>query len=170
MIPTAVRSAADRVPGVPLYWSRITGPIRLPDEAPVRVVHLRDASLGPNATASATQLVLARRELRADINLTPKNPRPGDTIEARVMVWDPSGRVDPTAERITLEAMLDLDPVAVAWQRAGGGGGGRATGGNGWTARIQTRRTDRPSVVRVVARDSAGAEIGRGFLEVAGGH
>ncbi len=149
-----VRSLASRVPGVPLYWMRVTGPLRLPDETPSRVVHLRDPASG-----AETQLVLARRELRADVDLSPRTPRPGDAIEARVVVWDPSGRIDPMSENLTLETLFDLEPVPVLWQRSG----------NVWRARISPRRTTTPWVLRVVVKDSLGLEVGRGFLEIAGG-
>jgi hypothetical protein len=149
-----VRSLDSRIPGIPLYWSKLTGPLRLHDEAPLRIVHLRDASIGLDAEV---QLVLARRELRASVDLTPKEARSGDPIDARVMVWDPSGRVDPMGEKVSLEAMYDLDPLPVSWRRTG----------NVWTARVSTRWSPRPSVVRVVVKDGLGGEIGRGFVEIA---
>jgi hypothetical protein len=150
-----VRSMASRVAGVPLYWARLSGPLRIPDETPMRIVHLRDASLGREAE---TQLVLARRQLRADVDLRPKDARSGDPVDARVLVWDPSGRIDPMGEPVALEAMLDLDPLPVAWQRTG----------NIWMAHLRAKRTAYPSVIRVVVKDGLGTEIGRGFVEVAG--
>jgi hypothetical protein len=150
-----VASVAGRMRGVPLYWAKPGGTLTLhaPSETPMRIVHVRDAASGDE-----TQLVLARRELRANVDISPKNARPGDPVDARVVVWDPSGRIDPAAENITVEALFDLDPLAVKWQRSG----------NHWTARFGTRTTDVPSVVRVVVRDSLGVEIGRGVLELAG--
>jgi hypothetical protein len=150
-----VVSFAGRVRGVPLYWAKPGGTLTLhaPSETPMRIVHVRDTASGDE-----TQLVLARRELRANIDISPRNARPGDPVNARVVVWDPSGRIDPAVENLTVEALFDLDPLAVNWQRSG----------NLWTARFGTRRTDVPSVVRVVVRDSLGIEIGRGFLELAG--
>ena len=74
-------------------------------------------------------------------------------------MWDPSNRIDVASEAVTLEAMADLDPVPVAWQRMG----------NVWTGRIGPRRdTGRPSVVRVVVKDGLANEIGRGFVEIGG--
>jgi hypothetical protein len=150
-----VASFAGRVRGVPLYWAKPTSALMLhaSDETPMRIVHLRDAASGDE-----TQLVLARRELRANVDLSPKSARPGDPLDARVVVWDPSGRVDLAVEHLTVEALFDLDPVAVPWQRSG----------NVWTARFGTRHTAVPTVVRVVVRDSLGIEIGRGVLELAG--
>jgi hypothetical protein len=150
-----VASFASRVRGVPLYWAKPAAALMLhvPDEAAMRIVHLRDSTSGDE-----TQLVLARRELRASVDLSPRSARPGDPLDARVFVWDPSGRIDPAVENLTVEALFDLDRVAVPWQRSG----------NVWTARFGTRHTDAPSVVRVVVRDGLGIEIGRGFLELAG--
>jgi hypothetical protein len=138
-------------PWVPLYWSRATSTLRLGD-SPIRVIHLRDASLG-----GETQIVLARRTLRADIDLTPKRARwPQDAIDVRVVVGDPSGRIDPSSETIKLEATLNIDALPVNWQR----------NGNTWTTHIPARSPRGPSVVRVVARDGGSREIGRGFLEI----
>jgi hypothetical protein len=150
-----VASFAGRVRGVPLYWAKAGVPLtlHLPSETPMRIVHVREAASGDE-----TQLVLARRELRASVDISPKSARPGDPVDVRVLVWDPSGRIDPANENPAVEALFDLDPVAVEWRRSG----------NLWTARFRTRRTDVPTVVRVVVRDSLGAEIGRGFLELAG--
>jgi hypothetical protein len=153
----SVTSLAHR-PGVPLYWAKPTGPLRRPDETPMRVVHLREAALGVE-----TQMVLARRQLRADVDLQPRRLRWPDTpIDARVVAWDPSGRIDPAKEQLTVQAMLDLAPLPVAWQRTASPE--RAI----WTARIPPRPVRGPSVVRVVVTDSLGVEVGRGFLEIEG--
>jgi hypothetical protein len=151
-----VRSLSSRIRGVPLYWSRLTGPLRPSEDAPIRIVHLREGSLEGEA-----QLALARRELRADIDLSPKNARPGEPIDVKVTISDPSGRIDAAGEPVTLEALFDLEPLRVAWQRPAGAGGP-------WTAQIRTLPVTRPSVIRVVAKDGTGGEIGRGFLEIAG--
>ena len=126
--------------------------LHAPDETSMRVVHLRDSASGDES-----QLVLARREIRASVELSPRSARPGDPVNARVLVWDPTGRIDPAVENLTVEALFDLDRVAVPWQRSG----------NVWTARFGTRHTAVPTVVRVVVRDSLGIEIGRGVLELA---
>lgn len=138
---------------VPLYWSKLTGALRIADDAAVRIVHLRDSTAG-----TETRLVLARRQLRADVDLEPKNAQwPLNPIDARIVVRDPSGRIDGAAERITVETMLDLAPIPVAWQERG------AT----WSARIPPQPIAGPSVVRVVVKDARGSEIGRGFMEIA---
>jgi hypothetical protein len=136
---------------VPLFWSPLSGPLRLPRDSDVRAMHVRDPALGQEAA-----LVLARRALRVDVEMTPHNPNPGDVIDVRAVAWDPTGRLDPLHERVTLDAMLDLDPLPVAWRQAG----------SIWTARLQAPRTFKPTVIRVVARDVFGTEIGRGFVEL----
>jgi hypothetical protein len=141
-----------------LYWAKLTGPLRLTDDAPLRIAHLRDAALG-----AETRVALAHRQLRADVDLQPRQARPRDPIDVRAVVWDPSGRVDLSNENITLEALADLDPVAVAWQHT------TVDGRGVWTGRISPRPDKgRPSVVRVVVKDGLAQEIGRGFIEMAG--
>lgn len=137
---------------VPLFWSPLSGPLRLPRDSDVRVMHVRDPALGQEAA-----LVLARRGLRVDVDMSPRNPHPGDPVDVRAVAWDPTGRLDPAREQVTLEAKLDLDPLPVTWRQTG----------SSWTARLQTPRTFRPTVIRIVARDAFGAEIGRGFVEIA---
>jgi len=139
-----------------LYWSKLGGPLRLTDDAPMRVAHLRDPGLGVE-----TRVVLARRQLRAEVTLQPTQAQASDPLDVRAVVFDPTGRVDLASESITLEAMVDLDPVAVAWQHAN-----EATR-SVWTGRIGPRRFHGPSVVRVVVKDGLGQEIGRGFVEIA---
>ncbi len=137
---------------VPLYWSPVTSSLRLPDDGDARIVHLRDPALGQEAT-----LTIARRALRVDIDMTPRNPQPTSPIDVRAVAWDPTRRLDPTQEAITLEVTRDLTPVPVGWRQTG----------STWTARIPPRPTAGPTVIRVVARDAFGAEIGRGFVEIA---
>ena len=72
------------------------------------------------------------------------------------MAFDPSRRLDPSQEKITLETTLDIAPLPVAWTQTG----------TTWTARVRLPPTGSPTVVRVVAKDASGAEIGRGFVEI----
>jgi hypothetical protein len=137
---------------IPLYWSHLSGAVRLPDDAPMRIVHFRDPVLGGEA-----RLVLARRQLRANVDLLPHNARwPADPIDARVVVFDPSGRIDGAGEPVSVETTVGLTPVQVGWTHSGGS----------WSARIPPQPTYGPSVLRVVVRDGHGSEIGRGFLEI----
>jgi hypothetical protein len=137
---------------VPLYWSPVSSALRLPDDANMRVIHLRDPALGQE-----TSLVLCKRALRVDVEIQPRDPKPGVPLDVRAVAWDPTKRLDPTQEKVTLEATVDLDPLPVAWQQAG----------NTWTGRIVRPPSFHPTVIRVVARDSFGSEIGRGFVEIA---
>jgi hypothetical protein len=146
-----VSSLAHRV-DVPLYWSHLSGAIRLPDDAPMRIVHFRDPVLGGEA-----RLVLARRQLRAGVDMSPHNARwPTDPIDAHVVVYDPSGRVDGAGESVTLETTVGLTPIQVPWAHTG----------SAWTAHIPPQPTLGPSVLRIVVRDGHGSEIGSGFLEI----
>jgi hypothetical protein len=167
----AVSSAPRSVPA-PLYWYGLSGPLRLPEDVPARIVHVRDPSFGrvdsgqgaadagagaSESGAAEARLLLARRELRADVELAPKTARwPGDPIDARVVVRDPSGRISGATAPVTLEALLDLTPLPVDWQHRG----------DTWTGRIAPRALIAPSVVRVRVLDEKGSEIGRGFVEI----
>jgi len=122
-----------------LYWAKLGGPLRLADDAPLRIAHLRDAALGVE-----TRVALAHRQLHADVDLQPRQARARDPIDVRAIVSDPTGRVDLSTENVTLEALADLDPVAVAWQHT------TADGRSIWTGRIAPRRDKGPSVVRVI--------------------
>jgi hypothetical protein len=147
-------TSLDHPVDVPLYWTHLSGAIRLPDDAPMRIVHFRDPLLGGEG-----RLVVARRQLRANVDLLPHNARwPADTIDAHVVVFDPSGRIDGAGEAITVEAMVGLTPIQVPWTHSG----------SKWFARIPPQPTFGPSVLRVVVRDGHGSEIGRGFLEIDG--
>ncbi len=146
-----VRGFAASTP-IPLYWMAVTGPLRLRDDAMIRIAHLRD-----NALNAETQLVLARRQLKADVNLEPKNARwPPDPIGVSIVLRDPSGRIDTAHTPVTLEAMLNLTPLPVDWQRRG----------DTWTGRIAPHAIGGPSVIRVRVVDDRGTEIGGGFVEV----
>ncbi|HEY8042098.1 MAG TPA: hypothetical protein VIF15_19980 [Polyangiaceae bacterium] len=150
----SVRPGFVPLPASALYWARLTGPLRLADDAPLRIAHLRDPGLGGGA--AETRVLLARRQLRADVQLRPLQARARDPIDVRASAWDPSGRIDVASEKITVAAMADIDPIAVPWQR----------NGNVWTGRIGPRREAGPTVVRVIVSDSLGEEIGRGFVEI----
>jgi hypothetical protein len=135
-----------------LYWSGLGTSVRLSESAPMRVVHLRD----PISHAEA-RLVLVRRQLRADVELSPVRARwPDDPITVRIRVSDPSGRIDASTEPVFVEATLGLDPIVVQWGHQGAI----------WTGHIVPRAIPTPSVVRVVVKDSRSEEIGRAFVEL----
>jgi hypothetical protein len=148
-----VKTMAARIPNVPLYWSKLTGPLRLPADTPLRICHLRDATLG-----SQTELVLAHRELKAQIDIQPRKPAPGSTVDVRIVVFDPSGRIDPSGEAVTITAQRNSDPINVQWTQTGSTWSGKVPVGAAGSA-----------VLRIVAKDSSGVELGSGFLELGSG-
>lgn len=118
----------------------------------MRIVHFRDPVLG-----GESRLVIAKRELRASVDLLPHNAHwPSNPIDAHIVVFDPSGRIDSAGEPVTVETMVGLTPIQVPWMHRGAS----------WSARIPPQPTLGPSVVRVVVKDRHGTEIGRGFLEI----
>jgi hypothetical protein len=137
----------------PLYWTRLSNPLRIWGDTSGIVAHLRDPASGYE-----TRLVLLRRQLRAKVDLTPKRITPGQPMDAQVTVYDPSGRIDVTREAVSLETTMGIVPMRVFWQRTG----------NTWSARIPPRWSGAPSVIRVAVKDARGSEIGRGFLELGG--
>jgi hypothetical protein len=159
--PTGLQMASETagdvapIPGpTTLYWTEATAAVEPAHDASIRVVHLRDVDSGLE-----TRLALVRRTLRADIALTPPRAHAGDPIDVRAVVWDPSGRVDPSGMPVRLVATLGLEPIPANWKRSG----------TTFTSRIFSVSSNEPSVVRIVATDSQGTEIGRGMLELAAG-
>lgn len=73
-------------------------------------------------------------------------------------LWDPSGRLDPAREHVALETSVNLEALALAWER----------NGSTFRARLAPRGSQGPWVLRVTVRDSFGAEVGGGFLEIDG--
>jgi hypothetical protein len=139
---------------VPLYWSPLSSTLRLPEDASFRVIHMRDPALGQE-----TSVMLARRSLRVDVDVTPRNPPPGAPLDIRAVAWDPTKRLDPASEKVTMEATLDLRPINVPWTQQGAV----------WSAHLTPPPVIKPSVIRIVARDVYGTEIGRGFVEISTG-
>lgn len=136
-----------------LAWARAPNNLGLGSSGS-RIVHLRDPALG-----AETRMVLGRRELRAKVDLCPRRARwPEDPVSVKVIVADPSGRIDPSAELLTFETTVNLEPVPLVWHHIG------AT----WWATLAPRPAPGPWIVRVTARDSGGVEIGEGHLEVDG--
>jgi hypothetical protein len=77
-------------------------------------------------------------------------------LDARVILRDPSGRIDLASEPATIEAKLDVVPLPLTWTRAG----------STWSTHIVPLPIRGPSVVRVAVKDAAGGEIGHGFVEI----
>jgi len=118
------------------------------------IMYVRDS-----ATGTVTNLTLARRELRARVEVGPRTARwPENEVTAKVILEDPTGRVDVSQEAPKLRVKINVDEVKVDWTRAG----------NEWSCRIPQAIPPGPWLVSVVADDRAGNEIGAGYLEVDG--
>jgi hypothetical protein len=142
-----------RAPAVPLYWGKLAGGLHLAEHTPMRIAHVRDPAM-----AAEGSVILARRQLVADVTMTPANARwPVDPVDVTVEIHDPSGRIDPASEPVTVGTLLDLTPLSVAWEHHG----------TTWHARITPRLIGGNSVVRIIVKDASGDEIGSGFLELA---
>lgn len=147
-----LRPDQPRLP-LPLVSIRAPSELRLAEEG-TRIYHLRDPELH-----AETQLVLARRELRARIDMCPRRARwPEDTVNIRIVLEDPSGRLDPAKEQVTFETSVNTNPVDAEWRHSG----------NTWYARVRPRPPPGPWVVRVSVKNANGTELNRGFLEVDG--
>jgi hypothetical protein len=106
---------------------------------------------------AAGSFTLERRMLKASILLKPRIAKwPQDPIDIAVRIEDPAGRWNPESVRPNLEVLVDMEPVRVDWSHTG------AT----WTARLSPRSVLAPTVVRVIAKDEFGQQLGRGHVEV----
>jgi hypothetical protein len=108
-------------------------------------------------TEPAGRFTLERRMLRATVQLRPRIAKwPRDPIDIAVRFEDPAGRYSPESVRPTFEVLVDMLPVKVEWSHSG------AT----WTARLAPRAVLQPTVVRVIAKDEFGQQLGRGHVEI----
>jgi hypothetical protein len=140
-------------PPVGLYWIPAPSALRLGDHGS-RLYRIRDSVLGSEA-----QIVLGRRELKADVTMCPTRARwPEHPVGIRVLLQDPSGRIDVSCEPLTFETTVNLEPVSVEWHQTG----------NWWWAVVPPQAPPGPWAVRIVVKDKLGTEIGRGHLEVDG--
>ena len=155
--PTGIEVAyqrASRVAYEPM-WNPASNEIRMGND-PVRVVRFRDAVTHDEAEARFT---LVRRDLRASVEMTPRGARwPEQPVSITVRAFDPSGRLDAANEPLSIEVMVNLDPMPVEWTHRG----------NVWTGRLRPVRGGGPWAVRVGVRDGASTVIGAGLLEVVG--
>lgn len=109
--------------------------------------------------ASETAYVLEQRTLRAKVSIAPRLARwPGDTIAIAVELQDPSGHIDPTKFAPALEVTLNMKDEPVEWERHG----------SRYATKLSPRPIAGPAVVRVVARDPSGIELGRGVADITG--
>jgi hypothetical protein len=108
--------------------------------------------------ASASTVYIARRRaLRADVQMTPRKAEwPTDPIEITVTLVDPSGQVDTSKIDAQLKVLIGLTEVAVKWSRRGAV----------YSGHLDPRQMGGPTVVRVIATDEHGTQIGRSFLEI----
>jgi hypothetical protein len=113
--------------------------------------------LREDQSSASTVYIARRRALRADVQMTPRKAEwPTDPIEIAVKLDDPSGQVDPSKIDAQLKVLIGLNEVPVKWTHQGAM----------YTAHLDPRQTGGPTVVRVIASDEHGTQIGRGFLEV----
>ncbi len=98
-----------------------------------------------------------KRQLRAAIELSPRVASwPTDPIDILVRVEDPSGLWNLNSLEPKFQVLVGMTETKVDWSRSG------AT----WAARLPPRDLAGPTVVRVIARDQFGLQLGRNFLEV----
>ena len=106
--------------------------------------------------SSESRLDLVRRALRADIEIGPKWARwPVNPVDITVTMRDPAGMVDTAQVTPKLRVLLGLTELPVTWSH----------NGPTWTTRLMPRNVG-VTVVRVVAEDEFGNQLGRHFLEV----
>lgn len=129
-------------------FSAAPGVLQLLTDSP-QTVRLRKAG-----GADEVVLRLVPRTLRAEVVLSPKNavwPRDAVTIRVRL-----SGR-RPEGLEIKPSVSLGIDPIDVTFE----------TRGDELVATVPARAVEKPTVLRVEVKDGDGAELGRGFLEIA---
>lgn len=110
----------------------------------------------PTDTAS---IAVERRQLRAEVSLTPINARwPKDTVRLRVRLHDPSKRLSATDVYPRIQARLNQTRLTLAIRHSG----------DTWTAQIPSRNGKGPWVLRVDVTDLDGRPLGHGFVEITG--
>jgi hypothetical protein len=107
--------------------------------------------------SSTSTVLFVRRALKADVQITPRLARwPSDPIEISVTIQDPSGHSDPAKVQAQLKVLIGMREVPVKWSHQGAN----------WSTRILPQRHVAPTVIRVIAEDEFGTQLGRNFLEV----
>jgi hypothetical protein len=112
----------------------------------------------PSRPEATVQLSLAPLLAEADIEVGP--PRavwPGPPVEVRVALRDGAGQLLSPADGFRTSVRIDDQPVRVVWRDSP----------EGQRAAVPAPSGPGPWVVRVVVTDKRGAEVARGFLEVA---
>jgi hypothetical protein len=110
-------------------------------------------------TLEEVHVGLEPRNLRADVQISPKHPRwPQDMLEVTVQLFDTRGRPVPESTPVKPQVLVDVQPLEVAWLRSG----------NTLHAFIPAQSSQGPWVVRVEIADEFGDPAGRDFMEIAG--
>ncbi|HKQ70491.1 MAG TPA: hypothetical protein VJT73_14175 [Polyangiaceae bacterium] len=113
--------------------------------------------LKDDPSSASTVYIAQRRALHANVELTPKKAQwPTDPIDIKVTLQDPSGQLDPSRIEAQMQVTLGLTALPAQWTRQGAV----------WSTHIDPRSVGGPAVIRVVAKDEYGTQIGRGFLEI----
>jgi hypothetical protein len=110
----------------------------------------------PGSTEEAV-LHLEPKGLHADVSIGPRSAKwPLDRVAIQIDLVDTSGRVVPVDEPVDATVTVNLQKIAVHWER------------NGRTlhATLPASTPPGPWVVRAEVRDTHGQLIGRDFLEV----
>jgi hypothetical protein len=124
------------------------------DEAPEHRLRFR---LRDDHGSTSADYIARRRALVATVLMTPKKATwPTDPVDIVVTIEDPSGQVDPTKFEPHFQVLLGLAELHPTWSHRGAV----------WSAHLEPRSTGGPAVVRVIAQDEYGTNIGRNFLEI----
>lgn len=109
-------------------------------------------------TTAETVLRLAPRGLHAAVDIGPRTAKwPLDRVTIEVDLYDTTGRPIPDASTIDANVTVNLNKIAVKWERSG----------HTLRATLSPGTPPGPWVVRAEVRDHNGDLLGRDFLEVA---
>jgi hypothetical protein len=124
------------------------------DDGPEHVLRFR---LHDDPSSVSSAFTARRRPLVANVEISPhKAAWPTDPVEIAVTIQDPSGMIDATKFEPHLQVLLGLTELKVEWSHRGAI----------WSAHVQPRSMGGPTVLRVIAQDEFGTQIGRNFLEI----
>jgi len=106
---------------------------------------------------SVSTVHVLRRALRADVRITPATPSwPNDPIDIAVTIADPTGQADTSKVEPQIHVLLGLTEVPLSWTHRDAI----------WSAHVEPRRMGGPVVLRVIANDEHGTQLGRNFVEI----
>jgi hypothetical protein len=105
-------------------------------------------------------LQLEPRGLRANVQIGPRAAHwPLDRVIVQIELYDASGRTIPEDVALTSVVTVNMEPVAVKWERSG----------HTLRATLPPSMAAGPWVVRAEVQDQRGELLGRDFLEIATG-